>query len=72
VSEREHEEDLKATAHDLIEDAERLKAIEQKKLRLKPGDPLLVKLAEEATAIIARMQPKSQVQEELATNGEGA
>jgi hypothetical protein len=72
VSEREQAEDLKATAEDLIDDAEKLKKIERRKMTLEPGDPLLVELAEEASAIVARMQPKSQAQEELATSDKGA
>lgn len=68
----EQEEDLKATAEDLIDDAERLKQIEKKKLTLEPGDPLLVRLAEESERLIASMAPKGQAQKELATRGEGA
>jgi len=72
VSDSEQMEDLRATAEDLIGDAERLKQIETQKLTLKPGDPLLTRLSEEASAIVARMRPKTQVQEELVANGEPA
>jgi hypothetical protein len=65
-------DDLKATAEDLVEDAERLRLIEQRKLALRPGDPRLAKLAEEANAIVARMQPKARAQKQLAGEGEGA
>lgn len=61
----ERDEDLRATAEDLIEDAERLKRIEKRKVGLEPGDPLLVKLAEEANRVVARMAPKAQAQREL-------
>jgi hypothetical protein len=65
-------EDIRATAEDLIGDAERLKQIERTKLELKPGDPRLAKLTDEANMIIARMQPKGQAQKQLITNGERA
>jgi hypothetical protein len=63
-------EDLKATAEDLIHDAERLKQIEEQKLELRPGDPRLTRLAEEATAIISRMRPKGEAQRQIAADAE--
>jgi hypothetical protein len=65
-------EDIRATAEDLIADAERLKQIERTKLELKPGDPRLARLAEEASMIIAQMQTKGQAQKQLNTNVERA
>jgi hypothetical protein len=68
----ELEEDLRSTAEDLIADAERLKAIEQKKLRLGLGDPSLAKLADEADGVISRMAPKGAAQKQLAVEGDEA
>jgi hypothetical protein len=68
---RAREEDIKATAEDLIDDAEALKRIEQRKLGMEPGDPRLAKLSDEANRIIRRMVPKAEVQKELA-NGDAA
>lgn len=65
-------EDIRATAEDLIGDAERLRKIERIKLDLKPGDPRLVTLADEANMIIARMRPKGEAQKQLITNAESA
>jgi hypothetical protein len=64
-------EDIKATAEDLMDDAERLKQIEAQKLALRPGDPQLVILAEEARSIIAGMKPKGEIQRQLAADAEG-
>jgi len=68
----ELEEDIKATAEDLIDDAERLKRIEQRKLGLKPDDPRLGELAREAEAIVARMAPKTEAQCQLIEEAESA
>ncbi len=63
-------EDIRATAEDLIEDAEKLKQIERSKLRLDPEDRRLTKLADESNRIIARMAPKGEAQKDLASDGE--
>jgi hypothetical protein len=68
----ERDEDLKATAEDLISDAEQLKRIEEQKLKLRPGDPKLDQLAVQASTIIARMKPKGDAQESLVTEAETA
>jgi hypothetical protein len=63
----EQHEDLRATAQDLISDAEQLKRIEQQKLELRPDDPRLAHLSEQASTILARMKLKADAQQELAT-----
>jgi hypothetical protein len=63
----ERTEDLRATAEDLIEDADRLKAIEEAKLTLQPGDGQLARLSSEGERIVRRMVPKAAAQKELAT-----
>ncbi|CAN5615835.1 hypothetical protein BH23CHL7_BH23CHL7_07920 [soil metagenome] len=68
----DRDEDLKATAEDLIDDAEQLKRVEAQKLRLRPGDPKLDHLAEQASAIIRRMKPKGDAEEALVTEAETA
>jgi hypothetical protein len=59
------EQDLKATAADVIADAERLKAIEVAKGTLEPDDPRLTELAAEAEAIARDLPVKTAAQSEL-------
>lgn len=66
----ERAEDLRATAEDLIADADRVKAIEAAKLELKPDDPLVDRLSTESEGIIRRMVPKVVAQRELAASPE--
>jgi hypothetical protein len=68
----EIEEDIKATAEALIDDAERLVRIEEKKLQLEPGDPRRVDLSESARELIAGMAPKGEAQRELVNESEVA
>lgn len=63
-------DDLRATAEDLIEDAERVKQIEQAKLALDAGDPRANRLARESERIVRRMVPKAAVETELTTSRE--
>ena len=51
-------DDIRATAEDLIHEAERLKEIEEAKLSLEPGDARLAKLSAQAERVVARMVPK--------------
>ena len=59
------EEDLRATSADIEADSGRLKAIEDEKSRLDPGDPRLVALSKEAEEIARRLVPKTVAQREL-------
>ena len=63
----EQHDDLRATAEDMIEDAEQLKQVEQAKLDLQPADPRLAELANEGERIVRRLGSKSQAQRELAS-----
>lgn len=58
-------DDLRATAEDLIEDAERLKEIEKKKSMLDPRDARLAKLSADAERTVRRMLPKAVAEKEL-------
>lgn len=59
-------QDLRATADDLADDARQLQTIEERKGRLAPDDPELVRLSEEAERLTRRMASKATVQRELA------
>jgi hypothetical protein len=59
-------QDLRATAEDLIEDAERVQEIEHEKLELPADDPRMVDLARESERIVRSMVPKAASETELA------
>ena len=59
------DQDLKATAADVIADAERLKEIEVAKASLDPGDPRMTELAAEAEAIARELPVKTAAESEL-------
>lgn len=59
-------QDLRATAEDLIRDAERVQAIEEQKLELPADDPKMVDLARESERIVQGMLPKAISETELA------
>lgn len=63
-------DDLRATAEDLIEDAERVKQIEQAKLALDADDPRANRLARQSERIVRRMVPKASVETALTVSGE--
>ncbi len=58
-------EDLRATAEDLLADAQRLKEIERRKLELDPADPEMLELAVESESVARRMAPKAAAQRAL-------
>lgn len=62
----EAQDDLRATADSIIEDAGRLAAVETEKRGLTPGDPRLVRLSEVAAAIARQILPKTKAESELA------
>ena len=59
-------DDLRSIAEDIAEDARRLQAIEEAKIRLSAGDPTLLDLAEEAERLTRRMAAKTTAERELA------
>jgi hypothetical protein len=61
------ESDLKATAEDILVDAEKLAEIETAKTRLHAEDPRMVGLSREARAIVKDLVPKTAAQLELST-----
>ena len=63
----EEREDLKATAESIVTDAERLKEVEQRKVKLQPSDDDEVKeLATEAEQLADDISDKARVEKQLA------
>jgi hypothetical protein len=58
-------DDLRATIDDITADAERLKAIEERKRALGSDDPERIALSEEAEHIAADLPSKTRTQREL-------
>jgi hypothetical protein len=63
-------DDLRATAEDLIVDAERLKHVEERKLELDADDPQVERLADEGEQIAEEMLPKARLQRQIAEEPE--
>jgi hypothetical protein len=61
----EAQEDLRATSESISADAERLKSIEDEKVRLEPGDPRLEQLAAEAERLAAGLAVKTNAQSDI-------
>jgi hypothetical protein len=59
------EEDLRATAEDLHEDAKNLEAIEEEKERLDPRDPRTAALSEEGERVARDIVTKAGVERRL-------
>ena len=68
----ELEEDLNAVSADLVDDAERLKAIELEKSSLTPGDDRIVQLSVEADELLRVMRIKGKSELSLAVEAEAA
>jgi hypothetical protein len=64
------QDDLRATAEDLIVDAERLKHVEERKLELDADDPKVERLADEGEQIVEEMLPKAGLQRQIAEEPE--
>ncbi len=62
----EERDDLRATAEDLIADAQQLAAIEESKLRADPESPAVLDLAQAAEKVARRIADKARVETELA------
>ncbi len=60
------DDDLRATAESIADDARRLSAIEAEKELLGTDDPRLVELSEESRALARRLVPKTTAELELA------
>ncbi len=61
----EREQAIRATADDLIADADELKAIERQKASMRPDDPRLDGLAEDAQDLVKDMATKTAAQREV-------
>jgi len=62
----ELDDDLKATAQSIIEDAGRISDIEQAKLGMDAADPRVKQLAREAETVAADVLQKAVVEHEIA------
>jgi hypothetical protein len=65
----EREQAIRATAEDLIADADDLKAIERQKAAMDPNDPRLPALAEDAQDLVDDMATKAAAQREVVADG---
>jgi hypothetical protein len=63
---KELDDDLKATAESVIDDARRLEAVETAKSDLDPDDGRVTALATEARTIARRILLKTEIEHELA------
>ncbi len=61
----EREDALRATADDLIADADTLQTIEAEKASMHPDDPLIEGLADDAVALVKQMAAKATAQREI-------
>ncbi len=61
----ELEEDIRATAQSIADDADRLAAIEDEKKMLELTDPRLLELSSEAEIIAKRLVPKTVAERAL-------
>lgn len=68
----EAEDDLRATAESLQDDADRLKDVEASKERLDPSDPKVLELAHEAKELAGTIADKANVEVALAEELQGA
>ena len=68
----EADDDLRATAESIAQDAGRLKEIEEAKLALDPADPRVLALAEEAARIGEEVAIKTSLEKDLALDASGA
>ena len=59
-------EDLQATAENVVMDAQVLERIEEEKLRTDPADPRLKELSDKAVEIARELHAKTIVQRDLA------
>ena len=67
----ELEEDIRATAQSIEEDADRLAAIEDEKALLESTDPRLLELSREAEVIAKRLVPKTVAERALVVEKQG-
>ncbi len=58
-------DDLRATAESLVDDAVRVKEIEQTKLALYPADPKIASLSRQVESIVEGMAGKAGIQREI-------
>jgi hypothetical protein len=61
-------DDLRATAEDLIADADRLKRIEERKLELEATDPEVDRLSQAGEQVAEEMRAKARLQRQMASD----
>lgn len=66
------EEDLRATAEAIQDDAEQLKQLEARKVALDPDDPLVLDLSRQIEALVATIADKARAERELSEELQGA
>lgn len=66
------EEDLRATAEAIQDDAEQLKQLEARKIALDPDDPLVLDLSRQIEALVAKIADKARAERELSEELQGA
>jgi hypothetical protein len=59
------EADLRATSESIQDDAEQLKALEEKKSALDPSDPLVVDLSHQIEALVRTVSTKARAETQL-------
>lgn len=67
----DRDEDLRATADSIADDARRLARIEAQKGELEPGDPALLTLSAQAEEIARELVPKTVAERQLAAETAG-
>ena len=65
------QQDLRATAEDMISDSQRVKELERAKLKLDASDPRYAELSRQIEELVAGMAAKAQAQTQLADEAQG-
>ena len=66
------EEDLRATAEAILDDADQLKRLEARKVALDPADPLVLDLSRQIEALVGTIADKARAERELSEDLQGA
>jgi hypothetical protein len=64
--------DLRSTSESIQDDAEQLKALEEKKRSLDPSDPRVVDLSHQVEALLRATSTKARAETELSEEIQGA
>ena len=61
----EAQDDLRATSESLVDDAQQLKELEEKKLALDPADPRILELSRQAESLVDKMASKAAIERQI-------